>query len=186
MPSKLPDEFFITLLRSAYSNSCHGAIRRRPTVAWKLPAARALSFLAVNRTRPIGPRRAQHLSRPLSIGGIRGYATVKPPASSKKLTKSKKAAAPEPRKIAILGGGITGLTAAHYLARHATNAHITVYEASDRLGGWIDGQHMETGQGKEDDVLLQRGPRMLRTGATSNKYDDLVLYDVVSLYQPTA
>lgn len=188
MPSKRPDEFFITLLRSAYSHSSHGATKRRPTVAAKLPTARALSVLAVHRTRPIGPRRVQCLSRPLSIRGTRGYATAQPPAksTSKTAKNPKKPTAPEPRKIAILGGGITGLTAAHYLARHATNAHITIYEGSNRLGGWIDGQHKEIGQGKEDDILLQSGPRMLRTGATSNKYDDLVLYDVVSTYPPTA
>lgn len=37
-----------------------------------------------------------------------------------------------PQKIAIIGGGISGLSAAWLLARHH---HITLYEASPRLGG---------------------------------------------------
>ncbi len=37
-----------------------------------------------------------------------------------------------PRKIAIIGGGISGLGAAHYLA---DDHHVTLFEAEDRLGG---------------------------------------------------
>ncbi|KAI0137069.1 protoporphyrinogen oxidase-like protein [Xylariales sp. AK1849] len=167
MTPKRPEELFIALLRSAYSNTCHGIFKRRTVIAPKLPTARALSYLAVSRTRPIGPAHVRRLCGSSAARWTRGYATVEqtgPPD--------------QPRQIAVLGGGITGLTAAHYLARHAPNAHITIYEASNRLGGWIDGQHTGTSQG--GDVLMQRGPRMLRSGATSNKYDDLVLYDVLA------
>ncbi|KAI0200289.1 hypothetical protein F4808DRAFT_450917 [Astrocystis sublimbata] len=89
---------------------------------------------------------------------------------------------PKPREIAVLGAGITGLTAAHYLARHAKDAHITIYEASDRPGGWIkaDRVEVEDDQGRKGHVLLQKGPRMLRSGSVSTKYDDLVLYDVLA------
>lgn len=90
----------------------------------------------------------------------------------------------------MLGGGITGLTTAHYLARFAgSSVHVTLYEASDRLGGWIDSVPVPANAPSADDgsvedghgdVLLQQGPRMLRTGAKSHRYDDLVLYDVVS------
>jgi oxygen-dependent protoporphyrinogen oxidase len=74
------------------------------------------------------------------------------------------------------------LTAAHYLARHAKNAHITIYEASDTPGGWVkaDRIEVEDDEGRPGHVLFQQGPRMLRSGSTSLKYDDLVLYDVVS------
>jgi len=86
------------------------------------------------------------------------------------------------REIAVIGAGITGLTAAHYLARYAEDAHITIYEASDRPGGWIkaDRVEVEDEEGRKGHVLFQRGPRMLRSSSTSMKYDDLVLYDVVS------
>jgi len=39
------------------------------------------------------------------------------------------------RKIAVIGGGISGLTAAHILAR---TDEVTVFEAGDRLGGHAD------------------------------------------------
>ena len=39
------------------------------------------------------------------------------------------------RKIAVIGGGISGLTAAYILAR---TDEVTVFEAGDRLGGHAD------------------------------------------------
>lgn len=164
-----PEEVFICLLRSAYGHACHGMVKRRPAIASaKLPAVgRGLSYLALSRTRPVHPVQVQRVTA--TNGRWRGYATVK-----------KQNDTSSPRQIAVLGGGITGLTAAHYLSRHAPDAHITLYEASDRLGGWIDGNPTKISDGDDAEVLMQRGPRMLRSGATSNKYDDLVLYDVVS------
>jgi protoporphyrinogen oxidase len=40
---------------------------------------------------------------------------------------------PSPGRVAVVGGGIAGLTAAHFLAR--AGARVTLYEASDQLGG---------------------------------------------------
>ncbi|KAK9769738.1 hypothetical protein AB5N19_07714 [Seiridium cardinale] len=171
MASKHPEELFIALLRSTYGNACHGLVKRRPATApSKLPTAgrRGLSYLALSRTRPVGAAQVQRLSA--TLGTRRGHATAE---------QQPKEQTP-PRQIAVLGGGITGLTAAHYLARHATNAHITLYEASDRLGGWIHGEPTKVAEGADGEVLMQRGPRMLRSGATSHKYDDLVLYDVLA------
>jgi predicted NAD/FAD-binding protein len=39
------------------------------------------------------------------------------------------------RQIAVIGGGISGLTAAYILAR---SDEVTVFEAGDRLGGHAD------------------------------------------------
>ena len=39
---------------------------------------------------------------------------------------------PNPRKIAIIGGGISGMAAAYALSN---NIHVTLFEAGDRLGG---------------------------------------------------
>lgn len=72
------------------------------------------------------------------------------------------------------------MTTVHYLARYAKNAHITLYEGSDRLGGWVDGKLARIGDGESDKVLFQRGPRMLRSGRASRKYDDLIFYDVLA------
>ncbi|TVY20559.1 Protoporphyrinogen oxidase, partial [Lachnellula arida] len=64
-------------------------------------------------------------------------------------------------RIAVLGGGITGLASAHYLARELPYARITVYEASDRVGGWLRTTELGDEEGK---VYFEQGPRTLRPG----------------------
>ncbi|KAI9835291.1 MAG: hypothetical protein M1819_002435 [Sarea resinae] len=63
------------------------------------------------------------------------------------------------KDIAVLGGGITGLSTAYYLSKALPRANITLYEASERLGGWMDTKRVEVGNGT---VLLEQGPRTLR------------------------
>jgi oxygen-dependent protoporphyrinogen oxidase len=67
-------------------------------------------------------------------------------------------------RIAVLGGGITGLASAHYLAKELPYAKITVYEKSDRLGGWLQSKKVDVGNGN---VLFEQGPRSLRPGTPS-------------------
>lgn len=84
--------------------------------------------------------------------------------------------------IAVLGGGLTGLTTAYYLAKQLPpSAKITLYEGSDRLGGWIwtDKVPVNVG-GKEGIVSFERGPRSLSSlSGTAWRFDDLVMYDLV-------
>lgn len=68
----------------------------------------------------------------------------------------------EETKVAILGGGITGLCAAHYLAEHFGRDNILLIEASDYLGGQtrtdqIDGFSCDWGP----NGFLDREPRTL-------------------------
>ena len=56
-------------------------------------------------------------------------------------------------KIAILGGGISGLSTAYFLKNELPNASIQIIE-SDSWGGWIRSVHRET--------LFETGPRTLR------------------------
>ena len=63
------------------------------------------------------------------------------------------------QKVAILGGGITGLAAAHFLSKASPNTRITLFEGGKRLGGWLHSQMIETANGK---VIFEKGPRTLR------------------------
>src|ERR1043165_245425 len=54
-------------------------------------------------------------------------------------------------RIVIIGGGISGLAAAHRVLELNKTAHVTVLEASDRLGGTIQTEH-------RDGFLIERGP----------------------------
>jgi oxygen-dependent protoporphyrinogen oxidase len=56
------------------------------------------------------------------------------------------------KRVVIVGGGISGLAAAYRLAEVAhEKAHVTLLEASERLGGIVETQH-------RDGFLLERGP----------------------------
>ena len=51
--------------------------------------------------------------------------------------------------VVIIGGGISGLAAAYRL--NEQNVHVTLLEASPRLGGTIQTEH-------RDGFLIERGP----------------------------
>lgn len=184
MISQRPEDVFICLLRSFYHNAQHSALRlvarRRPTllaIAKPSSSARPLSTSSHSGTRHSGTRPRSLIERG-TVGG--GSHLV--PIASKRPYATTKTDSTSPREIAVLGAGITGLTAAHYLARHAENAHITIYEASDGPGGWIKADRVEVqdSEGRKGHVLLQSGPRMLRSSNKSLRYDDLVLFDVLA------
>ncbi|KAL8860401.1 MAG: hypothetical protein Q9178_003060 [Gyalolechia marmorata] len=61
--------------------------------------------------------------------------------------------------VAVLGGGITGLASAYYLAQQLPNAQVTLIEGSSRLGGWLHSKQIDVGNGK---VVFEQGPRTLR------------------------
>lgn len=63
------------------------------------------------------------------------------------------------KDVAILGGGITGLAAAHYLTEELPDAKVTIYEKADRLGGWMRSDVIDTDDGK---IIFESGPRSLR------------------------
>ena len=58
------------------------------------------------------------------------------------------------RRVAIVGGGITGLSAALRMREAAPTVHVEVLEASDRLGGVIQTEH-------RDGSTLEHGPDSL-------------------------
>jgi protoporphyrinogen/coproporphyrinogen III oxidase len=64
-------------------------------------------------------------------------------------------------EIAVLGGGITGLCSAFQLSKKLPNVHITLYEKTSRLGGWIDSDRVEVDGGT---IVFEHGPHTLRAG----------------------
>ena len=69
------------------------------------------------------------------------------------------ATAGEIKDVAVLGGGITGLAAAFYLSESLPHKRISLFEASSRLGGWLQSTSVDVGTGK---VVFEQGPRNLR------------------------
>lgn len=69
-----------------------------------------------------------------------------------------------PSKITILGGGITGLSAAFHLSRKFPSCHIHLLEKSSRLGGWVHSKRVQFGipGGDVGSAVLELGPRTLR------------------------
>ncbi|RSL60311.1 hypothetical protein CEP51_013793 [Fusarium floridanum] len=114
------------------------------------------------------------------LNGSSLYAIV---AAQRRSINGRRAYTTEPKDadIAVLGGGLTGLSAAYYLAKKLpSTANITLYESTDRLGGWIktDRVPVDLG-GKKGTVLFERGARSLTSLAGNTfRYDDLVLYDL--------
>ncbi len=87
------------------------------------------------------------------------------------------------QRIAVLGGGISGLTAAWNLASRGSAAaaggglEIVLYEASSRVGGWM--KTHTTSQG----AVFECGPRSLRVTGHSAKTTMKLVY---ILYNYTA
>ena len=68
---------------------------------------------------------------------------------------------PAPRRVAVIGSGVAGLTAAHVAAG---SAHVTLFEADDRLGGHAD-THLVDGLAIDTGFIVHNGrtyPTLLR------------------------
>ncbi|EJU02334.1 Protoporphyrinogen oxidase [Dacryopinax primogenitus] len=68
------------------------------------------------------------------------------------------------KHVMVIGGGITGLSAAFHLSRILPAVRITLLESRPRLGGWIksDRLELEDERGERGSVVLESGPRTLR------------------------
>jgi oxygen-dependent protoporphyrinogen oxidase len=71
--------------------------------------------------------------------------------------------------VAVLGGGISGLSAAFMTAKKFPDAQVTLYESSSRLGGWVRSEHLDSSDGP---IIFEQGPRTLRP-ATRSGYKTL-------------
>ncbi|KAH6690211.1 protoporphyrinogen oxidase-like protein [Leptodontidium sp. MPI-SDFR-AT-0119] len=181
MPPQLPEHVVVTLLRQFYiTPTCQASRLRRQSLSNS--STRALST-----KRPCPRPRHRQAAR---VGTHAGYSHIHTraadggqlssetnfsglsPAVAEDCQSTVAFAAQhdargrkaEPARIAVLGGGITGLASAHYFVRENPNAKITVYESSSRLGGWLKSDYMDV---DGETVLFESGPRTLRPGTPS-------------------
>ena len=76
-------------------------------------------------------------------------------------------------KISVVGGGISGLVAAYNLSLNPA-AHVSLYEASDRFGGWIETRKAS------NNALFELGPHSMRC-VGDNGARVLALIDEIAL-----
>ncbi|KAF7426255.1 oxygen-dependent protoporphyrinogen oxidase [Pleurotus ostreatus] len=74
-----------------------------------------------------------------------------------------------PTHVAIIGGGLSGLSAAFHLSRRFPSTLITIIEKHTNLGGWAQSDRIQVKDehGRPSSVLLESGPRTLRPNANS-------------------
>ncbi|CCG83396.1 Protoporphyrinogen oxidase [Taphrina deformans PYCC 5710] len=65
-----------------------------------------------------------------------------------------------PKSIAVIGGGIAGLSATYFLQKLLPETRITLFEATGKPGGWVSSKTVSTTDGNH--VLFEEGPRSLR------------------------
>jgi protoporphyrinogen/coproporphyrinogen III oxidase len=75
-----------------------------------------------------------------------------------------------PRRVAVIGAGISGLVAAHHLRTTAPDTEVVVLERDDRAGGMV---HTEHWQGR----VIEHGPE----GFVTNRPEALELVDELGL-----
>ncbi|KYK56003.1 protoporphyrinogen oxidase [Drechmeria coniospora] len=130
----------------------------------RMNAAAMMTTAAVGSV-PLRPRsRTRSRTRTRMWSCRRGYATTS-----------------DGSRIAVVGGGLTGLTTAYYLAKKVPpSTSITLYEGSDRLGGWVKTDRVDVDVGgTRGTVSFERGPRTLSSlHRSTHRFDDLVLYDL--------
>ncbi|OIW34567.1 Protoporphyrinogen oxidase [Coniochaeta ligniaria NRRL 30616] len=85
-----------------------------------------------------------------------------------------------PKDIAVLGGGLTGLSTAWYLTKFMPEAKVTIYEGSGRMGGWIDSETVEvTGaDGTKGTVVFERGARLVQPKTGVQNWDDIAFFEL--------
>ncbi|KAH5152461.1 hypothetical protein HBH69_140690 [Parastagonospora nodorum] len=69
-----------------------------------------------------------------------------------------------PANIAVLGGGVAGLSSAYFVSREFPQSKIHLYEAGKDVGGWIQSRKVGVEGGE---VVFELGPRTLRNATVT-------------------
>ena len=88
------------------------------------------------------------------------------------------------QRVAVLGGGISGLAAAWNLARRQPNLDILLLERSEKFGGWLQSYRGGMEEEGERGGVFELGPRSLRTAGVAGK-TTLALVRRGILFSPT-
>lgn len=153
MPLPLPESPLLSPVRRCYNTPQCQAVRLcRRTLFGSYPRAyssEARPQLCLReRSYPLRKYYSSHVSPNTPTGRSAGV------TSEDKNTEEWKESS-----VAVLGGGITGLATAYYLTQMAPHLKVTLYEGSERLGGWLRTKRIDVGDGE---VVFEQGPRTLR------------------------
>lgn len=88
-----------------------------------------------------------------TINGFRLYSSDAPKTAEHDLIHQRR------HHTAILGGGITGLATAYYITKSMPGTKITIFESSDRIGGWLLSKRVPV---KDGSIIFEAGPRTIR------------------------
>ncbi|KAL7840419.1 hypothetical protein AOLI_G00257420 [Acnodon oligacanthus] len=68
------------------------------------------------------------------------------------------------KTVAVLGGGIGGLSTCYHLSKSVQVSKVVLLEASGHCGGWVSSTR------REDGAVFEHGPRGVRPAGTTGKY----------------
>ncbi|RMZ83278.1 hypothetical protein DV738_g1396, partial [Chaetothyriales sp. CBS 135597] len=125
--------------------TCRNAVIRCRPLRWPVGCSRAL-FTQRNRS-------------PEELDALRDALETHFPLAVPTSFRPKPYPNPKARNIAVIGGGVTGLTTAFYISRQIPDAKITILDKRTRLGGWLESERVKVAGG---DILLEWGARSLR------------------------
>jgi oxygen-dependent protoporphyrinogen oxidase len=69
-----------------------------------------------------------------------------------------------PERIAVLGGGVAGLSSAYFVSREFPKSKVTIFEAGPNAGGWMKSKKVKVPGGE---VIFELGPRTLRNSTVT-------------------
>jgi protoporphyrinogen/coproporphyrinogen III oxidase len=171
MPSQLPEHAVVNLLRQCFKiPRCqapqlrHYTLSRCPTRPFHKVKPVASHLESQQRcyhtqNKAADERDASRQNIPSELGLARRREFRLSVRAKQQIRGYSQVSQPPQRRFAVLGGGITGLSSAHYLTQELPNAKVTIYESGEKLGGWLKSKYVDVGSGR---ILFEQGPRTLR------------------------